>query len=118
MERFLIFLKILIALCLFFFQTIMINIVLTKPSGPKRHAVAFTAPIFAGFCVYHTDLSGGGGGRWDRPAQQSDCPFTAKVQPFIWQLTAAQTSERFLPEVKNVAFCILILKSVSKLKSA
>jgi hypothetical protein len=60
-ERFLIFLKILKALCLFFFQTFMINLVLTKPSGPKRHAVAFTAPIFAGFCVKHTDLSGGGG---------------------------------------------------------
>jgi hypothetical protein len=60
-ERFLIFLKILKALCLFFFQTFMINLVLTKPSGPKRHAVAFTAPIFAGFCVYYTDLSGGGG---------------------------------------------------------
>jgi hypothetical protein len=60
-ERFLIFVKILKALCLFFFQTFMINLVLTKPSGPKRHAVAFTAPIFAGFCVKHTDLSGGGG---------------------------------------------------------
>ncbi len=47
-----------------FLQYFMINLVLTKSSGPKRHAVVFTAPIFAGLCVYHTDLSGGGGGSW------------------------------------------------------
>jgi hypothetical protein len=34
-----------------FVPTIMINLVLTKPSGPKRHAVAVTVPIFAGFSV-------------------------------------------------------------------
>jgi hypothetical protein len=45
-----------------FLQYIMINLVLTKSSGPKRHAIAFTAPIFAGFCVCNTDLSGGGVG--------------------------------------------------------
>jgi hypothetical protein len=45
-----------------FLQAFMINLVLTKSSGPKGHAVAFNAPIFAGFCVCHTDLSGGGGG--------------------------------------------------------
>jgi hypothetical protein len=67
---------------------------------------------FAGFCVYHTDLSGGGGGKWDRPAQQSEHPFTTKMRPFIHRLSVSQTSERFLPEVKNVAFCIWILKSV------
>ncbi len=39
----------------------MTNFVLTKSSGPKSHAVAFTALIFAGFCVCHTGLSGGGG---------------------------------------------------------
>ncbi len=42
-----------------FLQYIMINLVLTKPSGPKCHAVLLTAPIFAGFCVYYTDLGGG-----------------------------------------------------------
>jgi hypothetical protein len=52
-----------------FLQTFMKNLVLTKSSGPKRNAVAFTTAIFAGFCVCHTDLSGGGGagggeGRW------------------------------------------------------
>ncbi len=34
-----------------FLQYIMINLVLTKPSGPKSHAVLITGPIFAGFCV-------------------------------------------------------------------
>ncbi len=95
---------------MFFLQYFMINLVLTKSSGPKRHAVAFTEPIFAVFCVYHTYLSGGWGGRWDRPARQSECPFTAKMCPFIHRLSVSQTSEHFLPEVKNVAFCIWILK--------
>jgi hypothetical protein len=45
-----------------FLQYFMINLVLTKSSGPKRHAVSLTAPIFAGFCVHHTDLGGGGTG--------------------------------------------------------
>ncbi len=44
-----------------FLPTFMTNLVLTKSSGPKRHAVAFTALIFASFCVCHTGLSGGGG---------------------------------------------------------
>jgi hypothetical protein len=79
-------------------------------------------------CVYRADIltvfvcitqiSVGGGGRWDRPAQQSECPFTAKVRPFIQRLLTSQTSEHFLPEVRNVAFCILILKSVKILKLA
>jgi hypothetical protein len=47
-----------------FLQYIMINLVLTKPSGPKCHAVLLTAPIFAGFCVYYTDLGGGGGSNY------------------------------------------------------
>jgi hypothetical protein len=36
--------------------------VLTKSSGSKSHAVAvsFIKLIFAGFCVCHTGLSGGG----------------------------------------------------------
>jgi hypothetical protein len=32
--------------------------------------------------------------------------FTAKTQPFIGQLSASQTSEHFLTEVKVVAFCM------------
>jgi hypothetical protein len=43
-----------------FLQYIIINLVLTKASGPKRHAVLLTTPIFAGFCMYHTELGGGG----------------------------------------------------------
>ncbi len=42
-----------------FLQYTMTNLVLTKSSGPKSHAVLLTAPIFAGFCAYYTDLSGG-----------------------------------------------------------
>jgi hypothetical protein len=59
-KRFLIFLKIQKALSMLFLQYFMINLVLTKSSGPKRHAVSLTAPIFAGFCVHHTDLGEGG----------------------------------------------------------
>jgi hypothetical protein len=44
-----------------FLHSIMINFVLTKSSGPKRHAVLLTVPIFVGFCVCHTDLGGGVG---------------------------------------------------------
>ncbi len=42
-----------------FLQTFMTNLDLTKSSGPKCHPVAYTALIFARFCVCHTDLSGG-----------------------------------------------------------
>jgi hypothetical protein len=45
-----------------FLQTFMKNLVLTKSSGPKRNAVAFTAAIFAGFCVSHRSQWGGGAG--------------------------------------------------------
>ncbi len=45
-----------------FLQSILINLVLTMSSGPKYNAVLLTAPIFASFCVYHTDLGGGVGG--------------------------------------------------------
>jgi hypothetical protein len=91
-------------------QTFLTNLVLTKFSGPKRHAVPFTMSIFASFCGYHTDFSGGEG-RWDRPAQQIECPYMAKIWLFIWRLSASQTSKHFLPEVRNVAFCILVLKN-------
>ncbi len=41
------------------------NIVLTMSSGPKRNAVAFTTPIFTGFCV---SVGGrGGAGLYYRP---------------------------------------------------
>ncbi len=49
------------ALPMLFLQTTMINLLLTKFSGPKHHALALTGPIFVGFCVCHTYLSGGGG---------------------------------------------------------
>jgi hypothetical protein len=47
-----------------FLHYFILNLVLTKYSGPKRHAVLLTAPIFAGFCVHQTDLGGGGGSRY------------------------------------------------------
>jgi hypothetical protein len=34
---------------------------INKASGPKCHAVTFTASILAGFCLCYTDLSGGRG---------------------------------------------------------
>ncbi len=61
MKRFLIFLKDLKSPVL---QYIMINLVLTKSSGPKHHAVLLNALIFAGFCVCYTDIGGGGGGQY------------------------------------------------------
>jgi hypothetical protein len=65
-------LKILKAQCMFFFQTFVTNLVLTKSSGPKRHAVAFNASILpVSVCI--TQISVGGGGRWDRLHQQSEC---------------------------------------------
>jgi hypothetical protein len=44
-------------------QTFLTNLVLTKSSVPKCHAVLFTALIFASFCVCYTGLIGKGGGR-------------------------------------------------------
>ncbi len=46
-----------------FSKIVMDNLFLTKLSCPEGHAVAFTAPIFVGFCVCHTDLPGGEGGQ-------------------------------------------------------
>jgi hypothetical protein len=43
----------------------------------------------------------GGGGK---AAIQGKSPFTAKIRPFICRLSASQTSEHFLPEIKNVGF--------------
>jgi hypothetical protein len=71
----------------------------------------FTAPIFPGFCVCHTDSGGGGGpgvARWDGPAKQSECLFTAKTQMSIPRLSASQASKHFLLEIKDVAFCLKI----------
>jgi hypothetical protein len=43
----------------------------------------------------------GGGGK---AAKQGKSPFAAKIRPFICRLSASQTSEHFLPEIKDVAF--------------
>jgi hypothetical protein len=42
-----------------FLQYIVINLVLTKSSGLKSHAVLLTELIFAGFCVSHRSWWGG-----------------------------------------------------------
>ncbi len=47
---------------MFFLQYIIINLVLTKSSGPKSHAVSLTEPIFDGFSVYTQILVGVGAG--------------------------------------------------------
>ncbi len=60
----------------------------------------------------------GDGGKAAVATTQSQNQVAAKMHPFIHRLSVSQTSERFLPEVKNVEFCILILTNVSKLKSA
>ncbi len=63
-------------------------------------------------------MRAGDGGKVAVATKQSQNQVAAKMSLFIHQLSVLQTSERFLPEVKHVEFCILILKSVSKLKSA
>jgi hypothetical protein len=60
----------------------------------------------------------GDGGKAAVATTQSQNQVAAKMLPFIYRLSVLQTSERFLPEVKNVELCILILKSFSKFKSA
>ncbi len=54
----------------------------------------------------HPGGGGGGSGGWGEAAKQGKSPFTAKIQPFIRRLSASQTSEFFLPEIKDVAFCM------------
>jgi hypothetical protein len=55
-------------------------------------------------------IPGGGGlvevGGGGKAAKQRKGPFTAKNRPFIRRLSASQTSELFLPELKDVAFCM------------
>ncbi len=46
----------------------------------------------------HIQVGGlGGSGGWGKAAKQGENPFTAKMRPFICQLSASQTSEHFLP---------------------
>ncbi len=40
------------------------------------------------------------------------------MRPFIRWLSASEKSSNFLPEIKDVVFCLLIIKSIKKLKSA
>jgi hypothetical protein len=55
----------------------------------------------------------GGGGK---AAKQGEIPFTAKMQLFIRHLSASQTSEHFLPWIKDVAIWMKILKNTNKIK--
>jgi hypothetical protein len=57
------------------------------------------------YCSPHQDLC-------DTHSKQGESPFTAKIWPFIRRLSASQTSEHFLPEIKDVAFCMKIPKKV------
>jgi hypothetical protein len=43
----------------------------------------------------------GGGGK---ATKEDKSPFTVKIRPFICRLSASQTSELFLPEIKDVAY--------------
>jgi hypothetical protein len=67
-----------------FLQTIITILVLTKSSGPKLHAVASTAPIFARFYVCHTDISGGGSSYSNFPPPTS-CPYPAPIQMSLFK---------------------------------
>jgi hypothetical protein len=61
---------------------------------------------------------GGSGGWGGEAAKQGKSLFMAKIRRFICRLSASQISEHFLPEIKDVAFCKQMLKSVLKIKSA
>jgi hypothetical protein len=89
-----------------------------RPKSKKRlldvHTISHGRRIFA-----HIQVGGfGGSGGWGKAAKQSENQVATKTLLFIHRLSVSQASERFLPEVKNVEFCILILKSVIKVKSA
>jgi hypothetical protein len=61
---------------------------------------------------------GGGvvaGGGWGKATKQGKSLFMAKMRQFIRQLLASLASEQFLPELKDVAFCMKILKKVNKI---
>ncbi len=45
----------------------------------------------------------GGGGE---PLNRAKVPFTANIQSLIRRLLPSQASEHFLPELKDVAFCM------------
>ncbi len=76
---------------------------------------SLTAATFSPTSRWGGWVAVGGGGK---AAKQGKSLFTAKIQPFIRRLSASKISEHFLPEIKDVAFCMWMLKSVNKLKSA
>jgi hypothetical protein len=76
---------------------------------------SLTAAAFLPTSRWRGLVAVGGGGK---AAKQSENQVAAKTLLFIHRLSVSQASEGFLPEVKNVEFCILILKSVIKVKSA
>jgi hypothetical protein len=58
-----------------------------------------TYPISHGRSIFaHIQVGGlGGSGGGGKAANHGKSPFLAKMQPFIRQLSASQTSEHFLP---------------------
>jgi hypothetical protein len=96
------------ALPMLFLQTTMINLLLTKFSGPKHHALALTGPIFVGFCVCHTYLSGGGGGAVAKAAFPPPHPYFSLQNPslmtvgrFAYTFVAFQPIDLEIKDFKN-----------------
>ncbi len=87
-----------------------------RPKSKKRLLDVYT--ISHGRRIFAHIQVGGFGGSGGKAAKQSENQVAAKTLLFIHRLSVSHASERFLPEVKNVEFCILILKSVIKVKSA
>ncbi len=75
-----------------------------KPKSQKRllnvYTISHGPGIFAHIQVGGLGGSGGGG----KAAKQGESPFTAKMRPFICRLSASQTFEHFLLEIKDVGF--------------
>ncbi len=75
-----------------FLQYIMINLVLTKSSGPKSHAVLLTTPIFAGSVCVAQILVGRGSSNSNFP------PTSDRTRPhpnFSWNSPSLTAVGRF-----------------------
>jgi hypothetical protein len=75
-----------------------------KPKSQKWllnvYTISHGPGIFAHIQVGGLGGSGGGG----KAAKEGKSLFMTKLRPFICRLSASQTSEQFLPEIKDLGF--------------
>jgi hypothetical protein len=73
--------------------------------------LSFMAATFSPTSRWGRGAAVGGGGK---ATKQNKSLLTVKTRHFIHRLSASQTSEHLLPEVKDVGFCVQIIISVIK----